>query len=46
MNIDSSIIVPAKLTYYLYHKRQEHYKALIDNQVIQPIVHDMEMQHV
>lgn len=38
MNIDSSIIIPAKLTYYLYHKRQKHYKALIDNQVIQPIV--------
>lgn len=40
MKIDLSIVIPAKLTYYLYHKRQEHYKALIDNRVIQPIVHD------
>lgn len=41
MKIDSSIIIPAKLTYYLYHKRQEHYKALINNRVIQPIAYDI-----
>lgn len=40
MKIDFSIVIPAKLTYYLYHKWQEHYKALIDNRVIQPIIRD------
>lgn len=37
LNIDSSIRIPAKLTYYLYHKCRKHYKALIDNQVIESI---------
>lgn len=41
MKIDLSVVMPAKLTYYLYHKRQEHYKALIDHRVVQPIAHDI-----
>ena len=38
MDIDGSIPVPAKLTYYLYCRRPEHYQALVDNKVIQPII--------
>lgn len=37
LQIDMSIIVPAKLTYYLFHKQPKHYKILVDNQVIKPI---------
>jgi predicted adenylyl cyclase CyaB len=29
--------VPAKLTYFLYHRRFEHYKALVETGAIQPI---------
>jgi adenylate cyclase class IV len=38
MNIDASIPVPAKLTYYLYCKRPKHYQALVLNKVIQPLI--------
>lgn len=41
MNIDSLIPVPAKLTYYLYCKRPEHYRALVENKVIQPLIMDL-----
>lgn len=37
MHIDSSIIIPAKLTYYLYHKRFSHYETLVTHKVIKPI---------
>jgi len=37
LDIDVSIPVPAKLTYYLYCKRPEHYQALVHNKVIQPL---------
>ena len=36
MHIDASIIIPAKLTYYLYHRRSSHYQALINHKVIKP----------
>lgn len=38
MDIDISVPVPAKLTYYLYCKRPEHYQALVLNKIIQPII--------
>lgn len=38
MDIDISIPLPGKLTYYLFCKRQEHYQALVQNQVIKPII--------
>ncbi len=36
-NIDISTPIPAKLIYYLYCKRPEHYQALIQNKIIKPI---------
>lgn len=38
MGIDISIPIPAKLIYYLYCKRPEHYQILVQNKVIQPII--------
>lgn len=38
LNIDMSIPVPAKLTFYLYHKRPKHYQALVQNKVISSLV--------
>lgn len=38
MGIDISIPTPAKLTYYLFCKRPEHYQILVQNKVIQPII--------
>jgi adenylate cyclase class IV len=38
MEIDVSVPTPAKLTYYLYYKRPEHYRTLVLNKVIQPII--------
>lgn len=40
MGIDTSIPVPAKLTYYLYCKRPDHYRALVHHKVITPIILD------
>jgi hypothetical protein len=40
MGIDTSIPVPAKLTYYLYCKRPDHYQALVQHKVIKPILLD------
>jgi|LakMenEpi03Aug12_release.lakeMendotaPanAssembly.Ray.scaffolds.fasta_scaffold03877_21 adenylate cyclase class IV len=40
MGIDTSIQVPAKLTYYLYFKKPKHYQILVQNQIIQPIIMD------
>jgi len=37
MQIDCSATIPAKLTYYLYHRRPHHYNKLVENQVIKPI---------
>lgn len=37
LGIDGSVIVPAKLTHYLYAKKPEHYAALVASNVIQPI---------
>lgn len=37
MGINATLPVPAKLTYYLYYKRPDHYQALVRNKVIQPI---------
>ncbi len=36
--IDTSIPVPAKLSYYLYCKKPDHYQALVQNRVVQPII--------
>lgn len=36
--IDISIPVPAKLSYYLYCKKPDHYQALVQNKVVQPII--------
>lgn len=38
MGIDTTIPVPAKLTYYLYCKRPDHYRALVHHKVINPII--------
>ena len=38
LGIDVSIPVPAKLTYYLYCKRPDHYQALVEHKVIPPII--------
>ena len=40
MGIDTSIPVPAKLSYYLYCKRPDHYRALVHHKVINPIILD------
>lgn len=40
IGIDTSIPVPAKLTYYLYCKKPDHYQALVLNKVIKPVILD------
>ncbi len=37
MQIDMSTTVPAKLTYYMYNRRHNHYKILVANRVIKPM---------
>lgn len=37
-DIDTSIPVPAKLSYYLYYKKPDYYQALVQSKVIQPII--------
>jgi adenylate cyclase class IV len=37
MEIDTSIPITGKLSYYLYCKRPEHYQALVLNKALQPI---------
>lgn len=39
MGLDLNTIIPAKLTYFLYYKRQQHYNALVSGNVIKPIKH-------
>jgi adenylate cyclase class IV len=37
LNVNAEITVPAKLTYFLYHRRFDHYKTLVASGAIQPM---------
>jgi len=40
LNLQMDTIVPAKLSYFLYHQRVKHYEKLVANNVIAPIRND------
>lgn len=46
LGVESSQILAGKVTYYLYHRRPEHYQALLRNGIIAPIAPDTGSQNI